>query len=73
MPEEIDTPTPRQVIADLKREKIMREMVYPKMVNDGRMKASVAAHRMACIDVAIAIIEAAPEAPAAEYGEQEHG
>jgi hypothetical protein len=66
MSDEIDVPTRRQVIAELKREKIMRNLVYPKMVGDGRMRERDAVHRAACIDRAIEIIEASPEEPARE-------
>ena len=45
-------PTLADAIDELGREIILRKRIYPRWIQDGRLKAEKAAHRIACIDLA---------------------
>ena len=48
------------VLIELRRELGVREFVYLDWIQSGRIAASTAAHRMACIEAAIDLIESMP-------------
>ena len=46
------------VLNELRRELAMRQRVYPRWVADGRLRQDDMDHRIACLKMAIAVVEA---------------
>lgn len=50
-------PTLEQQIAEIKRERRMREFVYPKLIASKKLSQKAADWQQACLDAAIASLE----------------
>ncbi len=50
-------PTLGQQVAELKRERRMRDQVYPKLIAARKLSQKAADWQMACLDAAIATLE----------------
>lgn len=50
-------PTIRQQLAELEREKKMRQQVYPKLIGAKKLSQKAADWQMACLDAAIATLK----------------
>lgn len=46
------------VIAELKRERSMREHVYPRLIDSGKITEETALYQNRCLDEAIELLEA---------------
>lgn len=50
-------PDKRMVITELQRELAVRKNIYPHWTDTGRITATVAAHRIMCLQAAIVLLE----------------
>lgn len=64
----VPLPTLREQITELKRERRMRDHVYPAMVSTGRLVQGEAFRRNAALDAAIATLTRLANAAEAERG-----
>ena len=56
-----DIITDADKLKEAKRELAMRERVFPRWVEDGKISAGVAAHRIACMEAMVKDYEAVAE------------